>query len=101
MVDDVKTGKIDRILIPPKAGVMVDNISSLKMEYNNNGKLELFITFAKKFMFTFRRNQNGTIEYPNATKEVAWTFIVDGPMIEDENDGLKKQRAELSQKRDL
>jgi len=24
VVDDVKTGKIDRILIPPKAGVMVE-----------------------------------------------------------------------------
>lgn len=41
VVDDVKTGKIDRILIPPKAGVMVEQITSLNMKYNNTGRLEI------------------------------------------------------------
>jgi len=47
-------------------------------------------------MLTFKRSVNGTVEYPTTTKEMAWTFIVDGPIVEDDNDGLKKQRAELS-----
>jgi hypothetical protein len=85
-------------LIPPKAGVMVEQIKSLKMEYNISGKLDMIVTFTKNNMFTFRRNPNGVIEYPNQSKEVSWTFIVESTIQEDE---VLKKRAELSQKRDM
>lgn len=55
VIDEVKTNRIERITIPPKAGVMIEGVKSVNTQLVRD-KTELIIVFPKRELVTFKNN---------------------------------------------